>query len=401
MGATMRVLHVIASLSPVHGGTTSSVIQMIAGLEAQGIACEIAASDDDGPGRRLPADTPERDLPGRHYFPKRRDFYVHTPAMGPWLDAHVRNYDLVHIHGLFSHVNGLAGRICRRRGVPYIVTPHGMANRYGMRHKPVRKAVSLALVERPLLEGAALIHMTSRGEERDLADLRIRTPVVRIPLAVAPVPPGDGVAFRARHREIGDRRTAVFMGRLNPIKNLEAAIDALALGGGAGFHLVVCGDGPADYEASLKARAERRGVAARISWLGFVSGQDKADVLAAGDVYVQPSLSESFGMAAVEAVSAGLPCVLGETVAIAEDLVEAGFAVAVEPTGEGVAQGLGEVRDVRQGRENFALAGRNFVAKRFDQTAIGTLLHDLYYRARQHPATLPADLTTATREITQ
>jgi glycosyltransferase involved in cell wall biosynthesis len=301
--------------------------------------------------------------------------------MGSWLDAHVEDYSLVHIHGLFSHVNGLAGRICRRRGVHYVVTPHGMANRYGMRHKPWRKTLSFFLVERTLLERAAAIHMTSRGEESEFADLRIATPVVRIPLVVRPVPWGDGNAFRARHPETDGRRIAVFMGRLNPIKNLEAAIDALALPDGRDFHLVVCGGGSANYTQRLKARAIQRGVATKISWLGFVFGQEKADVLAAGDVYVQPSLSESFGMAAVEAVSAGLPCVLSDNVAISEELVNAGFALNVQPTAESLAIGLKRACFLSKRTPEYTDQAREFVVQNFSEEVISADIRNLYERA--------------------
>lgn len=376
----MRVLHVIASLSPEQGGTTSSVVELIASLEKKGVSCEVALSDDDGLNKRIAKDAPDRDIPGRHYFPKQRELYSFAPAMGPWLKKNVEFFSLVHIHGLFSYANGLAGRICRRLGVPYVVTPHGMANRYGMRHNPVRKLVSFVIVERALLEGAAAIHVTSQGEERDFADLGVRAPVARIPLAVSPLPLGDGEAFRARHPEIDDSPIAVFFGRINPIKNLEAAIDALAVAGSEQIHLVVCGDGPNDYVRQLRARSVERGVANRISWLGFVTGDEKADVLAAGDVYIQPSLSESFGIAAVEAVSVGMPCVLGENVAISEDLMAAGFAIAVPPTAESIAEGIeGIIRGERGPR--YKMQAREFVSSCFSQDSIGSQLLALYERA--------------------
>jgi len=353
------------------------VLQMIEGLEAQEIICELATSDDDGPSRRLSEDAPERQIAGRHYFGKRSNFYIWTPSMRPWLEAHVSNYDLVHIHGLFSHVNSLAGRICRHKRVPYIVTPHGMANLYGMQNKPWRKRISMAFVERPLLNGAAIIHMTSRGEAREFGGLGVTTPVARIPLAVSVEPRGDPAGFHTRHPETVGKRLAIFIGRLNPIKNLEAAIDALALPGGTSFHLVVCGDGPADYTASLKARAEVRNVADRITWLGFVSGSKKSDALAAGDIYIQASFSESFGMAAVEAVSAGLPAVLGKGVAIAEDLVEGNLAVLVEPNGKELAAGMKNAADMIScdlDRER----GLRFVEQHFSPAAIGAALATLY-----------------------
>ncbi len=365
----LRVLHVIASLSPRQGGTTSALLQMIDGLRVHRgdqVRCEIATSDDSGPGLRLAEHATERCLPERHYFAKRTDIYGYTPDMAPWLVAHLRSYDLVHIHGLFSHVNGLAGRACRRLGVPYIVTPHGMAGRYAMSRKAVRKRVSFALVERRLLEGAAAVHLTSRAEEREFAHLGLKTPVLRIPLTVLPMPEGRAEAFRAKHPELAAGQSAVFMGRLHPIKNLESAIDALALPAATGWRLIVGGDGPDAYVARLLARAMARGVEGRICWAGFVNGDERADVLAAGDVYLQASLSESFGVAAVEAVSAGLPCVLSENAALANDLAEAGFAVSVSPfDAEAMAAALARAAKLKAADPRYAQRARRFVETSF------------------------------------
>lgn len=122
-------------------------------------------------------------------------------------------------------------------------------------------------------------------------------------------------------------------------------------------------------------------MAERITWLGFVSGHDKANVLAAGDVYVQPSFSESFGMAAVEAVSAGLPCVLGENVAIAEELVAAGFAVAVPTTAEAVANGLKRAKLLEAKKSDYAASAKAFVSSEFSKESVGAELLTLYRKA--------------------
>jgi glycosyltransferase involved in cell wall biosynthesis len=91
---------------------------------------------------------------------------------------------------------------------------------------------------------------------------------------------------------------------------------------------------------------------------------------------VQPSLSESFGIAAVEAVSAGLPCVLGENVAIAEDLVEAGFAVAVSPTGEGVAAGFEKALALSQNWDT--VAARSYVGNDYSPETLTDHLLQFY-----------------------
>ena len=66
----------------------------------------------------------------------------------------------------------------------------------------------------------------------------------------------------------------------------------------------------------------------------------KEDLLAAADVFVLPSFSENFGLAAVEAMAAGLPCVLGRGVALSEEASRAGAGVVVDPDPESIAAGL-------------------------------------------------------------
>jgi glycosyltransferase involved in cell wall biosynthesis len=71
--------------------------------------------------------------------------------------------------------------------------------------------------------------------------------------------------------------------------------------------LLVVGDGAADYRAALEREATRLGVAPQIIWAG--PRLDIPQVLAALDVFVSPSLQETFGLAVLEAMAAGLPVV--------------------------------------------------------------------------------------------
>ena len=133
----------------------------------------------------------------------------------------------------------------------------------------------------------------------------------------------SGVAFdpvgRARVRaELGvDDATTVIggVGRLEAVKRfdvlLDGAADRLRRGDAV---VVVAGDGTLHDE--LVAHAARLGVAERVRLLG--PRPDVAAVLSAFDVFVSPSQDETYGMAIVEAVANGLPCVFGECPALDE-----------------------------------------------------------------------------------
>ena len=370
-----NVLHIIPSFAKKHGGPTTFLSDLIIGLSQENIHCEIATSDDDGNAGHLANDAPERSIVGHHYFKKKFNTYTYTPAMAPWLNANIFQYDLVHIHGLFSHVGAMAGRFCRQHNIPYLVTLHGMANQYGMRHKPVRKFVSFNLLERRLLAGAEIIHMTSESEQNDFATFNIKTKTHVISPGIKPVASVEEIPLE--HLGISDAASiCIFMGRLHPIKNIESIIKALSKKGLENHHLLMCGKGDLFYEQKLKNFACQCGVEKRISWLGFVEDKKKNSLLASSDVFIQPSFSESFGMAAIEAASFGLPCVLSHHVASGEDLEKASIATLVDTTADDIAKGILSATHLKN--ETFKNRSMTYIQKYYGLSSVAKSMADLY-----------------------
>jgi glycosyltransferase involved in cell wall biosynthesis len=219
-------------------------------------------------------------------------------------------------------------------GVPYIVRPLGSLSSYGLRMRRRRlKALSLDLVESRILRNAAAVHFTSKSECEEAQSLGLSFRGIVIPLGVEQEPTGSPVRLRAAYPVLTGRRVVLFLSRLDPKKNIEALIDAMVLSNTLkqSTVLVIAGNGAPAYVDSLKARAAAAGVADHIVWLGHVEGAQKSAALAIADVFVLPSFSENFGIAAVEAMLAGLPCVLGQGVAIATEIARAGAGLAVTP----------------------------------------------------------------------
>ena len=127
----MKVLHVIPSLSLVHGGPSVALPIMERGLTGAGIQVETATTDDDGPGKRSekPLGSPvQENGVTRWYFRKQSEFYKVSWPLRRWLQRQVGGYDLVHIHAVFSHASVAAARAARRNHVPYVLRPLGVLN---------------------------------------------------------------------------------------------------------------------------------------------------------------------------------------------------------------------------------------------------------------------------------
>lgn len=146
-----------------------------------------------------------------------------------------------------------------------------------------------------------------------------------------------------KRRELGlgnDDFVMLNVGELSPRKNQAVAVEALALLPD-NVHLVICGQGP-DHEALVQL-AESLGVANRLHLLGYRS--DIAEIIAASDAFVFPSLQEGLPVAVMEAMACGLPVVASKIRGIDPDLIvdhESGL-VLPETTPENIGHAVKEL----------------------------------------------------------
>jgi alpha-1,3-rhamnosyl/mannosyltransferase len=155
-----------------------------------------------------------------------------------------------------------------------------------------------------------------------------------VPDSFFAVPPEAVNAARYRYRL--ERPYALFVGTVEPRKNLGALLDAWAGMGGSlrqEFDLVVAGPaGWRDQAALDRLRSAPPGV----RYLGYVAETDLPGLTAGATVFVYPSLYEGFGFPVAQAMAAGLPVLTSNVSSLPE--VTAGAALLVDP------RSVGEIR---------------------------------------------------------
>ncbi|MGE0441874.1 MAG: glycosyltransferase [Gemmatimonadales bacterium] len=130
----------------------------------------------------------------------------------------------------------------------------------------------------------------------------------------------------------------VFVGRLTSQKRVRLAIEAHARlrRDRPGLALTIVGDGP--ERPDLEALAARLGTAPAVRFTGQLAPAAVAAILARGDVFVFPAEREGLGLAAVEALMAGLPLVVcRDGGGVLDLLAEAGAGESVAPDPAGIA----------------------------------------------------------------
>ncbi|MBD2413073.1 glycosyl transferase group 1 [Nostoc calcicola FACHB-389] len=329
----MKILQIVPSISLIYGGPSQMVLGLAPALVKEGVEVTILTTDSNGDNGQVPLDVPlnrpiKQDGYEIIYFrcaPFRR--YKFSLDLLKWLKLHAHEFDIAHIHALFSPISSAAAIVCRQQKLPYILRPLGTLDPADLRKKKQLKQIYAAIIERQNLAGAAAIHFTSEQEAKISERFGVSTPDLVIPLGVIPPQcPVEKVRnfVSSQFKIPEDIPLVLFMSRIDPKKGLNLLIPALEklLGVGYKFHFVLAGTNPQDpdYEEKIKSQIQNSTLRSHTTITGFVTGELKASLLQAADLFVLPSYYENFGIAVAEAMLAGIPVVISDQVHICQQI---------------------------------------------------------------------------------
>jgi len=283
--------------------------------------------------RRLMTHVSDLPLPGSEAILRRAGhFSPWVPSLERVLRDDRERFDLVHSANIaLESLIVTAEDYARRRDVPFVVTPfvhlgedgdRRVLKYYSMRHQ-------LGLLRR----ADAVVAQTAR-EYRFLVERGV--PEARLHLVGAGVDPatvtgGDGAAFRKRHAISGP--IVAIIGTTAHDKGTPHLVEALRAlwREGREATLVIAGP-PMDhfvrYFDALPSADK-----ARCRFLGFISAEEKRDLLAATDLFAMPSRTDSFGIAYLEAWCSGIP-VIGAWAGGVPDVIADGEDGLLVPFGD-------------------------------------------------------------------
>lgn len=333
----MKILQIVPSISLIYGGPSQMVLGLAPALVKEGVEVTVITTDSNGDIGQKPLNVSLNchvkqdgyEIIYFHCSPFRR--YKFSLDLLKWLNCHAKEYDLAHIHALFSPVSSLAAMVCRQQNLPYILRPLGTLDPADLRKKELLKQLYVAMLEKANLAGAAAIHFTSDQEAKISKRFGVFTKDLVIPLGVKIdreiQKGGDGGNLLRSNLGIPEGVPLVlFMSRIDPKKGLNLLIPALEklLVNGLKFHFVLAGTNPQDpvYEQNIKSQIKNSPLRSHTTITGFVTGHAKASLLQAADIFVLPSYYENFGIAVAEAMVAGTPVVISDQVHICPQVRE-------------------------------------------------------------------------------
>jgi len=330
----MRILHVFDLFSPYGGGTVDLLYKLSRTQAQRGHEVVIYASDH----RIIPeyiASLPEVRVYPFHCISSFAGFYI-MQGITTAVRNNLKSFDVIHLHCFRSFQNIVVRHYATKYGVPYVLDTHGSLPRsaYSKRSlkRPVKWLFDITFGNRILRDASRVIAENEFGV-REYEEFGIKQEKVAVIPLFFPVEefsdlPAAG-QFRNKHR-IKEKHIIMSLGRIHWIKGLDFLVESFAelAGSREDVFLVIAGSDDG-YKATLEKQISNLNLNDKVSFTGFLRGQDKLAAITDADVVIQPSRYEQAAWAPIEAVLCETPIVVSRDSGAGEDVtrMKAGYLV--------------------------------------------------------------------------
>lgn len=314
--------------------------------------------------------------------------FSYSPECARWLKGRLadprKRPDIVHIHGLFSHVTHTAATLADKNGVKYIVRPTGALDEpcFRMRSRMIKEIFCRLFLDRQLSR-ASVIDTTSTLEANYV---RKRLPSARIsvtPQGADPFTddPGPAIAkFMDKFPQLENKQILLYLGRITKKKRLEVLVETLALlrSDFPNLFLVVAGNDDG-HQALVEARIREHALTDRVVFTGFLSGLLKHGALLRSDIFTLPSLDENFSVSVIEAMAHGLPAIVSPGIGSHTHLDESEGGLTTKGEPPEIAKAVRAI--FSRGKAEWGTNGQRYVARQLTYPIVVRRIETMYQKA--------------------
>ena len=304
----MKIRHFLSSLNPKYGGPTASVPVQCCGIEIQGADVTLV--------------TYTESRPFEEKLKKQGvaivDFERPSSKIAQILHLPLKNLlskdddaDIYHYHGVWMPSDHWVSKYARKHGKKTVLNPRGdleIARINYNRWKKLKKQIVWWLYGKKDTQNAACIIATSEQEKQAVRSLGITAPIAIIPNGIET----DAFPTTINHKS-HEKKTILFLSRVNPIKGIEYLLDAWAEipeSKRVNWQIHIAGNSdPKDYVVELERKSKELGLSDTVLFVGPITGAEKLKKYQDCDLFVLPTLNENFGNVVAEAMMCELPVI--------------------------------------------------------------------------------------------
>lgn len=333
----MKILLVISSFPPAYsyGGALKIAYEFSRQLVKDGHSVTVYTTDVHDSNSRLKFEENPIWMDGIeiYHFKNLSNELAHmnfpiAPSMVSTLKKNINKFDIIHAHEYRSFQAILVHHYAQKFGVPYVVQAHGAIPYLGQ--KNLLKIIFDKIWGYNILNDASkVIALTETESEQYMkmgaSEDKIEIVPNCIDLSEYRNLPEKG-EFRKKYEIKNDEKVILYLGRLNKIKGIDLLIKAFSEISKEliNVKLVIVGpdDGFLDYLVEL---SNKLALNDKILFTGPLYNENKIEAYCDADVYVLPSIYETFPMTVLESMACGTPVVVTNNCGISEFVGEFGY----------------------------------------------------------------------------
>lgn len=379
----MKILQTIAGFGAKSGGTSTSTYDLMKALQEINCNAELLTPNITDPTDKIMGNGEEwiKVVNNDYKTP-----YAYSKNLNDFLES--SDYDIYHTNGLWLHCNHITCAIARKKGKPYIITPHGMLYPAALKRSYWKKWPLIKLFFNKDIMQATCIHATCTQEMENIRTFGYKGPIAIIGNPANIPPYIDDLKGRDRESKI---KVFGFLGRIHPVKKIENLLYGIA---GCSqekrkqMHLVIMGKGDEQYEKFLRKEVDRLDLKNNVEFKGFVNGREKFEQLSQLDALFVPSDFENFGMIVTEALACKTP-VFASLGTPWEELNKRNCGWWMDRTPQNITDVMSQIIDMpREEIDAMGERGRRLVEEKFTATSVAKQMKELYewvYEGRHKP----------------
>jgi len=291
----------------------------------------------------------------------------------------IDQFDVLHLHEHRTAFASAAHFYATKRAIPYVVQSHGSVLPQ-FRKQKLKQLFDSAWGNQVLRDAAKLIALTKTEE---LQYLRMGIPQDKIEI----VPNGINLAayerlpvkgeFRKKHALDSRDRVVLFLGRIHRIKGIDMLVASFAelVKVLKEAKLVIVGP-DVGFKSTVEKQIELLGIAENVQFTGPLYESDKIEAYVDADVYVLPSIYDTFPLTVLEAGACGTPIIVTSKCGIADLVREIGLVV--EYDANQMKDALFDVLSDNQLGQRLGQSGKAMVREKFGYAKIAQQVEKIY-----------------------
>jgi len=324
----MKILHVIPYFNPQRGGDVNVCYHITKHLVKLGHDVTIFTTDFEFDEKFARTLNGVRVVPIHCYI--NMQLFLYAPLMKKKLKKEINNFDIIHVHDFRTYQNIVIHRYAKKFGIPYILQAHGDIPILSEK-QTLKKLYDIVWGKRILNDASKIIALTSIESKQYIAMNADGKKIEIVPNGID-LNEYNNLPKKGEFRKIysirKDEKIILFLGRLHQIKGINLLVDAYSELIKELFNVRLVIVGPDEGSLStLKRQITSLNISDKVLFTGPLYEIDKLRAYVDADVYVLPSIYETFPNTVLEAWTCGTPVIVTKGCSISDIVENAGCVV--------------------------------------------------------------------------